>query len=220
MSIYLQNPPEDKKYKFVLQCHSRGRAVHLDFRYELEPKTVLLGWTIDAIKSLPKTPEDLADAKKMVETKMPAFVRMCHDPKTKWVVQTKAKEPYAWLNIDDQTFGSGTVGSSKYEAGYMWILDNGTIEYGAQKAASNELFCHGTKKWDEQTIWDGRLIIRALPNVWNKESLATGEISKTGKGYLVHMAFFAGDLKPYVIDTRALKKTGIRLLRFLLCQKR
>ena len=206
MSIYLQNPPEDKKYKFVLQVHTRGRSVHLDFRYELEPKTILLGWTIDEIKSLSKTPESLAEAKKFAETKMPAFIKKCHDPKTKWVVQTKAKEPYNWLFIDDQEFKPGTVGATKNEFGYMWIIDNGTVEYGAQKISSNELFCHGTKKWNKQTIWDGRLIVRALPNVWKKKSLATGEESKTGKGYLVHMAFFADDLTPYAIDTRALKK--------------
>ena len=206
MSIYLQNPPEDKKYKFVLQVHSRGRSVHLDFRYELEPKKVLLGWTIDAIKSLPRTPKDLTEAKKLTEAKMPIFIKKCHDPKTKWVVQTKAKEPYEWLFIDDETFAPGRIGATKKEIGFMWILDNGTLEYGAQKAASNELFCHGTKKWEDKTIWDGRLLIRALPNVWNKESLASGEISKTGKGYLVHMAFFAGSSKPYAIDTRALKK--------------
>lgn len=205
MSIYQTNPPESKTYRFILQAHARGRALHLDFRYELEPGTVLLGWTIDALKSLRIRPESLADAKKLAEERMPLFIKKTYDPKKKWVVQTKKKEPYEWLGLDNQTFKPGTVGATKNEFGYMWIIDTGTIEYGAQKAYFNELFCHGTKKWNDKSIWDGRLIFRALPNVWRKKSLESGEPEKTGKGYLVHMAFFA-EPDPYVLGNRALKE--------------
>jgi len=215
-SIYLQNPLEEKTYKFVLQVHIRGKSVHLDFRYELEPRKVLLGWTIDAIKSLESTPKDLADAKRLAEKKMSKFIKKCHDSKTKWVTQTKSKEPYEWIGIDNQTFKPGTIGATKNEFGYMWIIDSGIIEYGTQKPVFNELFCHGTKKWKDQTIWNGRFIVRALPNIWQKKSLASGEVSKTGKGYLVYMSFFA-DPFPYALDSRAIKKhwyppTGISAL--------
>jgi len=179
--------------------------MHLDFRYELEPGTVLLGWTINAIKSLPSEPENLTGAKKLTEAKMPQFIKECHDPTIKWVLEGKAREPIEWLTIDNETFKPGVIGATKHKFGYMWIIDKGTVEYGTQKAYFHELFCHGTKKWAGKSIWDGRLIIRALPNVWRQKSLETGEPEKTGKGYLVHMAFFA-DLDPYVISTRARKE--------------
>jgi len=203
-AIYEKNPPEESTYRFVLQSHSRGKSVHLDFRYELDPGSVLLGWTVDLIKSISRAPKNLSDAKQQVGIKMDSFAKWCKNSLTKAVCQTKAREPYAWLNIDNATFQKGEVGATRNELGFMWIIDKGTIEYGTSKPGFYELFCHGTKKWKNQPIWDGRLVIRALPNVWRQQSIGEGE-SKTGRGYLVHMAFFA-DPEPYVISRRAVTK--------------
>lgn len=197
--LYLKNPPEDKTYRFVLQIHPRGLSAHLDFRYEFTPDKLLLGWTLDAVKSLGKIrPGNLTEAKKFSEKGIDDFVNICHDPTRKIVTQRKAAEPYSWLKIDNAVFPPGTVGATVSLFGYMWILDKGKIEYGAMKPHFTEFYLWGTKKWKDKRIMWGRFVIRALPNVWRKKSLETGEPEKTGKGYLVHMAWFP-DEEPYCL---------------------
>jgi len=110
-----------------------------------------------------------------------------------------------WRTVDNATFPPGTVGASKELFGYMYILDKGKIEIGAMKPTFNEYYVWGTEKWKGKRIMWGRFVIRALPNVWRKKSLATGEPVKTGKGYLVHMGWFP-DEEPYTLSSRAIKK--------------
>ncbi|GAH63037.1 unnamed protein product, partial [marine sediment metagenome] len=131
-----------------------------------------------------------------------------HDPERKAVCFKKAAEPFSWLTIDNATFPPGTVGATKDLFGYMYIVDKGKIEYGSLKPHFTELYLWGTKKWKGKRIMWGRFVIRALPNVWRKKSLETGEPEKTGKGYLVHMAWFP-DEEPYCLSSRAVKKEWI-----------
>ena len=204
--LLLESPAEDKTYRFVVQVHSRGRSVHLDFRYELKPGSLLLGWTIDAIKRLDSDPEsDLQQAKELAEKQMPTFIKILKDPLHKWVVQEKAPEPSEWLTIDNATFKPGTIGATKEKYGHMWILDEGTCEYGTQKSTFHELFCHSEKTYKGEKIWGGRLIFRLLPNVWRQKSIEENLPSKTGEKYTTWLCFFA-DPFPYVISARALKE--------------
>ena len=48
---YLIVPDEDKEWEFDVQAHVRGASVHLDMRGEVS-KDQLIGWTLDAIKSI------------------------------------------------------------------------------------------------------------------------------------------------------------------------
>ena len=109
--LYLQNPPEDVTYRFVLQNHCRGKSAHGDFRYEFQPGKVLLGWTLNIIKSLEKRPGNLKEAKESSEKGMGDFVELCHDPERKAVCERKKPEPYQWLSLDNATFPPGTVGA-------------------------------------------------------------------------------------------------------------
>jgi hypothetical protein len=206
--LYLQSPPEDKTYRFVLQNHVRGKSAHLDLRYEFTLKKLLLGWTLAAIKSLKHDPANLKEAKELSKPGMNDFVDICHDPTRKIICIKKAAEPEPWISIDDATFRPGEVGATKTKFGYMWIIDNGEVEYLAIKPHFTEMWYHGTKKWEDRAIFQGRVVIRALPNVWRKRSLATGEPEKTGKGYLVHMLWFP-DPDCYVLSKRAVDEKWI-----------
>ena len=48
---YMTVPDENKEWKYVVQAHVRGASVHLDLRLQVT-KTILIGWTIDLIKSI------------------------------------------------------------------------------------------------------------------------------------------------------------------------
>lgn len=51
---YLVFPDETKIWQFVAQAHIRGLSVHIDIRFEIAKKEKLIGWTMDALKSLIK----------------------------------------------------------------------------------------------------------------------------------------------------------------------
>lgn len=210
--LYLQNPPEDKTYRFVLQEHCRGSSVHLDLRYEFTLKKLLLGWTLAAVKSLKHDPANLKEAKELSKPGMDDFVNICHDPTRKIICIKKVPEPFEWIDINNATFKPSEVGASRNKFGFMWIIDRGEIEYLAVKPHFTELFFHGTKKWKDRTIFQGRVVIRALPNVWRKGSLETGEPEKTGKGYLVHMLWLP-DPDPYILGKRAIDEKWIPLYK-------
>ena len=202
--FYEMNPPEDMTYRFVLQAHVRGKSVHYDFRYEFKPDTLLLGWTMTSEDGLKKEPKNITEAKELYSEIFENFYKKIKNPSQKFVVIKKALQPFAWLDIDNTTFTPGMVGATRNKPGFMFIVDNGLVEFGAQKSYYHEFFLQGSRKYHNENIFDGRLIIRALPNIWRQKSAEQGEVSKTGSGGIVHMMFFAKDPKPYAISKRAI----------------
>jgi len=194
-------PNYNKKWKFILQAHIRGRSVHLDFRYEVIKNHVLYGWTIAAIKSLPNEPSNLAEAKKLVYDKVPALKKDFENPLNKYVCIQKQPQPFQWIMIDNTTFGSGELGGTSEKSGYMFALDKGLIEYGALKSYFYEYWLHGEKK-----LMDGRFIVRSLANIWKQRAIDEGDDIKTGKGLKVNMCWFADENDPYVLSDRAVEK--------------
>lgn len=195
---YLYYPDENKTWRFVLQAHSRGRSVHGDLRIEISDQ-LLIGYTLDWIKSLPREPKDLKDAKQLLAKEMPSAWKLMQDPLRKIVTQLKAVEPHPWLTIDNTGFEKGHVGATKHKRGYMVVIDKGTVEFGALRPDFREYFFHGKYMPKDLTF-------RLLPNVWKKLSIHEGEPSKTGEKYTVWQCFPSKNLEPYVISKRAVKK--------------
>jgi hypothetical protein len=172
-------------------------SVHGDLRFQIDSQK-LEGWTLNLILSIKSDPENYSDAKKLIDKKLSDAIKLLLDPTKKTVSEKKSLEPIEWLVIDKTTFPEGTVGGTKNLKGYMGIVDKGIVEFGAKKPHFVEYFLSGE-------IFNGRLIFTLRPNVWRKQSIESGEPSKTGKGYTVWMCFFADD-EPYTISSRALKK--------------
>ena len=112
------------------------------------------------------------------------------DPNHKILTQRKAVEPHAWLTYSGEV-PAGAVGATAEMEGHFIIMDQGTIQYGAQKSYFHEYFLDGKR------IKNQRIVIRRLPTrkEWGvKEAFAW-------------LTFFTkpGE-RPYTISNRAVKR--------------
>jgi len=241
-SEYLTMPAEDQTWRFVAQAHVRGLSVHIDIRFEIVRGQRLVGWTMDALKSLIKPMllryvEDSELSKygltkarvremtikevsqqltkttegkklydelsirveklddKTVKSMVNDLVRtelmpILETPERKILLQTKAPEPHEWLTYEGRV-SPGEVGATAERSGRFFIVDKGTIEFGAQKPYYHEYWLHG------KIFRDLHLIIRRLPTAPKWEL----------KAAFAWMGFFALPEKlPYTITTRAIEK--------------
>jgi hypothetical protein len=160
---YLEVPPEDGAYRYVVQNHFRGASVHNDLRIEMRPKDLLAGWTLNT--QIPGNPDrpilSLADArrwiaedgKQKINWKTGEWATRPKGGTDKLVraeiqSERKAPEPYAWIDVegktkDPQPGQPPPVGGTRQYPGVFLILDQGTVEYGAQKSWFHEYFFHG-----------------------------------------------------------------------------
>lgn len=191
--------PESKKLKYVLQAHIRGESVHGDLRLQVTDN-LAIGYTLNWIKEIPRQPESLSDAKKMLSMVLDRNWRILKDKKV--VTEVKSPEPLEWLSVDNAHFPKGIIGATRFKDGYMIILDKGEVEFGALKPYYREYFFNGNHM-------PKRFVFRLLPNIWRKEAIDDSEVSKTGNNFLVWMGFAADEDKPYVLTSRAVKERWI-----------
>ena len=170
-------PDENKKLRFVAQNHFRGRSVHLDLRFEFkrDDSHYLKGYTVahqmpDAIK---KPVTTLGDGKKLAKEnrlwKMSLDTGLIKPRRIRGGVVRrgnlraflKASEiPADWLEVEGVTEESDPgekppVGATRYYPGVFHILEEGEVEWGAQKPWFQEFFLNGKK-------WRGRWVFRLL----------------------------------------------------------
>lgn len=111
------------------------------------------------------------------------------NPNAKILTQRKAPEPHSWLKYEGEV-PAGAVGATAELEGQFIIMDEGTIEYGAQKPWYHEYFLDGKRL-------KGKLVVRQLPakEDWElKQSFA----------WLSFMTK-PGDM-PYVISSRGVNQ--------------
>jgi site-specific DNA-adenine methylase len=151
-SNYLDVPKEEKRCRFVVQMHYRGKSMHSDIRLESEPNGTLYGWTLNTQK---------ADAIKEPVTTMAqarAFSGKTGEiSKVNWntgqwsgqiLSERKPLHPNAWLDVEGKTKDPepgmpSPVGGTAQYPGVFDIVDQGSVEYGAQKSGFHEYFFHG-----------------------------------------------------------------------------
>lgn len=206
-------PGEEKKWRFVIQHHYRGKSAHADFRGEHADR--LIGFTMfdmipDAIKKPVLTLDDAKKADNSEAFKVnwgkgefrlresagggvrPADVRSV--PK-----EAESKE---WLDKEG-IIKPGNIGSTENFPGVLSILDQGEIEYGAQKPFFHEYFLSGKKI-------RGRLIFRKLTQkeAESKKAdavLSPGEKDEKESGEL-WVAMQPIDQTPNVLSVSAIEK--------------
>lgn len=163
---YLEVPPEDKKYKFSVQQHWRGKSVHSDVRIAHHPGKLLIGWTLNTqIKGAVKEPVvTLAEAQRLSSSANIGKVSKINWSTGEWarrpkagtdklvrteiLTERKATSPHAWLEVEGKTKDpepgkAPPVGGTKQFPGVFDIVDQGTVEFGAQKPGFHEYFFHG-----------------------------------------------------------------------------
>lgn len=219
---FLIYPDENKSWRFVLQAHIRGESCHGDLRIQIS-KNLLIGYTLNWIKEVKTSPSSVTDAKSILSKIMPDQWNLLSSKK--FVVETKAPEPIDWMSIDNAHFPPGSVGATKFTDGFMIILDQGSVEFGALKSHYREYFFDGKHM-------PKRFVFRLLPNVWRDKPLEQNELdklsnlkssssyakvlqlskhtkqtsSKTGSHIVVWLGFAADKASPYVISKRAVKE--------------
>lgn len=163
---YLEVPPEDRKYKFSVQHHWRGKSLHADVRVEMERKGLLIGWTMNTqIAGAVKEPvTTMAEARRWSTKEGLNKVSKVNWITGEWATrpkagtdklvrteilcERKAPEPHAWLNVEGKTKDPEPgkpppVGGTRQFPGVFDIVDQGTVEYGAQKPWFHEYFWRG-----------------------------------------------------------------------------
>ena len=143
-------PDEGKEHQYVMQLHFRGKSAHHDFRAQINDH--LEGWTIFS--------QPAGKVKEDVDTRSEAIAEF-RKVDWKWPkadvhaqASTKTIQPADWLKVEGD-FDPGQIGAGKDVPGYMIILDEGQVEFGARKTWFYEYFLHGKNKV--------RLIFRYIP---------------------------------------------------------
>ncbi|MHA1573250.1 MAG: ATP-dependent DNA ligase, partial [Alphaproteobacteria bacterium] len=150
---FLEIPKEGDPHPYVVQHHWKGKSLHADFRAELRPGKLLLGWRLkNQIEGATKKPvTTLAEARAMQS-------RFGGVSKIDWgsgdwstvsvLAERMPPAPAAWLDIegktkDPQAGKAAPVGGSAEFPGVYHIVDQGLLEYGAQKPWVHEYFMQG-----------------------------------------------------------------------------
>jgi hypothetical protein len=158
-------PSEDKKWKFVIQHHYRGKSAHADFRVEQDDR--LVGFTMfDLLPDSIKDPvETLSEAKRIDGTDSFKIDWKSGNFKSREVAggevrrtdvrsTPKKPEPLPWLKVEG-VVEPGETGATADFPGVFSIIDEGQVEYGSQKPFFHEYFLEGKKL-------KGRLLFRLL----------------------------------------------------------
>lgn len=190
---YLTPADEDKKWRFVLDNHFRGKSLHGDIR--LERPSFLVGWTLNyqkagkPSKDIDTMKEALAFSKNLKNIKN---FQQGTNGAQQIVSEKKAPQPLSWLKFESVT-EPGAVGATKEHEGVVDIAASGDVEFGTQKPYYHEYFVQ-SKKGPYKDIFNGRLVVRLLKNIWGE---------KAGRGKFVWMAWLTKDPRPYILSKRA-----------------
>lgn len=161
---FMEVPDESKSYRYTVQHHWRGKGLHSDLRIGFRPGKLLLGWTLNTqIAGVVKDPvTTLAEAKawgprfdeiSKIDWRSGEWAerskRGASNPvRVEILSERKAPEPWAWMDVEGKTKDpepgkAPPVGGMRKFPGVFHIVDQGAIEFGAQKPWLHEYFVHG-----------------------------------------------------------------------------
>jgi site-specific DNA-adenine methylase len=162
---YLEAPPEDKPYRFTAQQHWRGKSMHADIRIALKRDQLMIGWTLNTqIKDAVKEPvTTLAEAKQWAKPGNVSKVSKINWATGEWasrkagkgktvrveiLSERKTPGPHSWLDVEGKTKDpepgkAPPVGGTRQYPGVFDIVDQGMVEYGAQKPWFHEYYFQG-----------------------------------------------------------------------------
>ena len=136
LAPYMEYPPMNKKLRYVMQWHIRGRSVHTDWR--MEANDHLVGWTVLTPGGVPETTHTVEKAKEMIKK---VGIEFNKNNKNKgFRAETKARQPKVWLTVEG-VVKPGQVGATKEHPGVFVIVDKGQVYFGCfpigQKIVAN-----------------------------------------------------------------------------------
>jgi len=158
-------PKEEEAHPFVMQIHFRGESAHHDFRAKTNGE--LEGWSVFS-QPAGQVNEDVSN-----EAQAQAIIAKVDWKWPKEEVHAEARpktvQPAEWLKVSGH-FDPGQIGAGKDVAGFMQIVDQGNVEFGARKTWFYEYFLHGAKT-------KGRLVFRYIPRQRSTSIAAAEELA-------------------------------------------
>lgn len=148
---YMEVPDENETYRFVVQQHWLGKDVKTELRHEVVKGKRLLGWVINAQKNMVTEP---IISLRLARAAAPAKVSKVDWSSGAWkpgldlLAQRREPHPFPWLDSEGKTPDprpgkAAPVGASIQYPGVYHIVDQGELEYGAQKPWVHEYFVRG-----------------------------------------------------------------------------
>lgn len=194
---YMEYPPPDKKLRYVMQWHIRGRSVHTDWRMEVNDH--LIGWTVLTPGGIDKPVFTVKEAKEVLKKTKIEFSSEVRNKGFR--AETKARQPKVWLTVEG-VVQPGQVGATKEYPGVFIIVDKGYVYFGCQKPYFHEYFLKSTKEDGPFSSKDWtRVVVRAV-NV----QVIDPETKKPKPGKeLMWRVIVPGDQTPYALS-RGMKK--------------
>jgi len=212
---YMMYPEESRKWKYTAQHHWRGKSVHTDLRFETED--FFIGWTIsDQIAGeVEEVPENVPDARKLyskdifkIDWEKGEFKK--RETEEGDIIDAnlraiqKKKGPLEWLNFEGVT-EPGEIGATEEYPGVFHIIDEGRVEWGAQKSWFHEYFLSGGKL-------QGRIAFRLLEREEEQERrsvLPPGTPEEEPRTSAYWVAMQPEDQTPYVLSKGAIEEGWI-----------
>jgi hypothetical protein len=193
----LQDMPKERgKHDAVLQLHFRGKGVHGDLRMKVED--YLTGWTLALQKpgSIKEPITTVEDAKRVgrgydVENGN-SYLKPMLAP-TGIYATPKSRQPSVWLDVDEDEFAPGSVGSTRNFPAVFVAIDKPKIEWGRQSDRFHEYFLSDGK------ILNGILILRALVS-------GGEEVGGTPEGEVFWRTFVSKTFLPSILRPRTVSE--------------
>ena len=194
---YTDLPENEAPKRSILQLHIRGKTAHLDFR--IKPNGHLIGFTL-AAQIAGRVPQvaSIEEAKKLAEkfdVKGSRWNKALVSPKRVFAT-LKAVHPTSWLKLTEETFEPGSVGGSKYHAGYMVKIASPIVSFGVQTPDFHEYFLEQDKEFQ------GILVLRRIEREPDKDNM--NEEGKSPNSFWT--AMLKQKLLPYIVSPRALRQ--------------
>jgi 2'-5' RNA ligase len=148
---YLETPPEIGRYGYTIHDHWIGNEKEMELRFAIRPSRTLLGWTMAS-----QMGTTIIDP---VETMARATAMMTKsaDYEGALLAAPLGASPAAWLDVEGVT-------KEPLAPGVFKIVEQGDLEFGAQKADFHEYFLGKVEKGSKN-----RLVFEKNGEVWKAE---------------------------------------------------
>lgn len=181
---------KEEKHQAVFQYHFRGESLHADLRVKVGDKAV--GWTFAIQRAGKLSGVDGVDAAKEVasafSTRGSRYTKPMDAPNSVVAVPKSEHDP-SWLDFEG-TIEPGKDGGGEATGGIVVIVDRPTVEFGAQKPDSCEMFLSGSKVGlngrlligkTDRDIWLARFSRELTPYVLTEDAVAAGDMPAQGR---------------------------------------
>lgn len=191
-------PKESGKRDAVFQTHFRGKTLHGDFRIKINGH--LVGWTLALQKpGTVKAPIETVQAGKDIISGYDAetgnrYMKPLESPAGVFATP-KPRQPLRWLDVADEVFEPGDLGTTRNFPGVWVLVDKPKVEFGRQSGEFHEYFITDSetlngllffRKIDQggESFWRASLSKTIIPSILKRRTVSEGVMPPDGRSWL------------------------------------